>query len=519
MIPYDVMISKLDTYHILKSNIGIAAQYAAVVRNEMCLDLGNPNIIHVVTDFELQSHGISNFKGIFIIGEAFTEKLPENIDYAVFPADTDTTDLIYLCSTVYQEYERFLEYKRNLTLLCENNTEFKDVFQYFSEYYDNPVTFGDRGGNVLYHANVREDFTEWDDEINFWLKLGYVPFEYQKTHGVIQETKLAYGSPEPVIREKTANRRYRRMICRACRINNEYNNAFAVVEVYSKYKPFDKDALKYTASLVTDLMPNHFLEQIDTPRNYVLKRLIHEVALNPVQITELFRRNHISFSQYYMIAVIREHEAIPDEEKVPEKTPSILKLRYRRNLSNYASTIYEDNLVVLLQADSHEEIKNSLQYLMKSIFGTSFYIGYSEVFEELSSIRQEFLSAVLTVCAGMELSLQKHTYSYDEMYFQMIIRQLNRHEDTNVFVQEKLKRMLENDEKKNTEYARTVYEYILCDKNISRVSKKMLLHRNTVIYRINKAKEFLDIDFEDVNAVFQLFFSYKCLESKKIFHK
>ena len=53
------------------------------------------------------------------------------------------------------------------------------------------------------------------------------------------------------------------------------------------------------------------------------------------------------------------------------------------------------------------------------------------------------------------------------------------------------------DEAKGTEFYNTLKEYLLHGNNVSMTSKKLYIHRNTMIYRLGKINEILDVDIND----------------------
>lgn len=70
-----------------------------------------------------------------------------------------------------------------------------------------------------------------------------------------------------------------------------------------------------------------------------------------------------------------------------------------------------------------------------------------------------------------------------------------------------LHRLKENDAKNGTEYIKTLAAYYQCGRNQSRAAKQLILHRSTLIYRLQKISEILhvDLDANDTACLFELF--------------
>lgn len=75
-----------------------------------------------------------------------------------------------------------------------------------------------------------------------------------------------------------------------------------------------------------------------------------------------------------------------------------------------------------------------------------------------------------------------------------------------------LKRILSYDAQNSTQYYESMYQYLLYGKNLKPASQALLIHRNTLAYRIGRIGELFDIDFEDRHVCFELLFSCKLYE-------
>ncbi len=80
-------------------------------------------------------------------------------------------------------------------------------------------------------------------------------------------------------------------------------------------------------------------------------------------------------------------------------------------------------------------------------------------------------------------------------------------------------RLVTHDTEKNENLLKTLETYLECDRNIGITAQKMLVHRNTLKYRLNKIEEILLCDLSDVNTCFNLRLGFKIdkfLESERM---
>lgn len=81
-----------------------------------------------------------------------------------------------------------------------------------------------------------------------------------------------------------------------------------------------------------------------------------------------------------------------------------------------------------------------------------------------------------------------------------------------ILIPEVLKPLLEHDLEKNSEFLKTLYLYLTEERSLIKVSEIMDIHRNSVVYRINRLSEIVDIDFEDSKTRYNLLIGIEILK-------
>ncbi len=67
-----------------------------------------------------------------------------------------------------------------------------------------------------------------------------------------------------------------------------------------------------------------------------------------------------------------------------------------------------------------------------------------------------------------------------------------------------LEPLLISDRTSGTEYVHTLEVFFQCNQNITQTAKKLYLHRNTVVYRLQRIREILPVDLDDYRVRIQL---------------
>ena len=132
-------------------------------------------------------------------------------------------------------------------------------------------------------------------------------------------------------------------------------------------------------------------------------------------------------------------------------------------------------------------------------------IGISGCHTNVQDIRQSFEESL------QALNLQQQLDSSDPASY---LHQLPCHllmqygKNTNCILRHNvLKPLLDFDKSSHTELTKTLQAYFLCNYNASATAKQLYLHRNTMLNRLEKIKELLQIDFTNTEENFLLYLS------------
>lgn len=512
MIQLSLILKKLNQKNLQILNPSENA-YIAVIRNEKICDLHNDRIINLVTAEEWDKASCKNISGaLFIIGSPL--HLPDGQETVLFPAKALPEQLLNEVQNIISEHQRFLEYKIRLETLAGHATNIYDIFKLFSSYYNNPVVFGDSGGNIIYMENLRKDFHDYDEAINYWLTLGYTPYEYSKANGNIEMTSIWQNSPVPVLFNKKFASRYPRLSYRTCKYDQVYNNYFCIVQVYEPYKAFDEDALVLTADLVSSYYSKNAFSEIENPREKAFKFLVHQETSQNATNADRLKRYHITDNSQNCL-VILDFKKHPDICQNQKKT-SAEKWAYVRNMLNHMQPsilnfIEEDILVLLLQATTPDGI-DALEKKLRNILEDNIVMASSCTYNNIWKTHDMYQKALLVLKAGELFLPDSNLHRFKDLYFEILCYIMHQEHTLSAFIIDGLAELTEYDRRKHTDFAATLYEYLLCDKNISVLSQKLHIHRNTALYRLEKANERLQIDLNDFQSTARLFLSYKALE-------
>lgn len=143
---------------------------------------------------------------------------------------------------------------------------------------------------------------------------------------------------------------------------------------------------------------------------------------------------------------------------------------------------------------------------LKQILNTQKAIcGVSSIFTQLNVFPQNYHQACFAVDQGeKETGAVYHCEDFAVEYMQSIFRRALKTDITSPALQVLKKYDREND----TDYYHTLYVYLACERNQTLTAQKLFIHRNSLLYRINRISELLNIDLDDEKERRYLLLSY-----------
>lgn len=208
-------------------------------------------------------------------------------------------------------------------------------------------------------------------------------------------------------------------------------------------------------------------------------------------------------SVYHVIAIDVEHFENFDPKK--EVLRSYFSTLFKRSWMLW----YQGNVIAIVDIsglpDVAEALKNGIPFFKEK----SLRLAISDTFDNIFYIEKFYRQAM----AALRFSTAFHPDAmfsyYNDYKFYSLMDAVRQNSNLAQFFDNRLRMMQEYDKANNTDYYETVREFLFCSQNLLKTSLALHVHKNTVSYRITKAKTLFGIDFDDADTVFQLMYSYK----------
>jgi purine catabolism regulator len=155
-----------------------------------------------------------------------------------------------------------------------------------------------------------------------------------------------------------------------------------------------------------------------------------------------------------------------------------------------------------------EELREQLAMRTPSGLVTA---GISRPAEGLRALREAYREAKDEVSIAHELhDVEKTTFYGDLKLYQLLLALKERNLDYMTrFYQETLGPLVEHDDRKQSDLVRTLNGFFEANGNLAQAAKDLDVHRNTLVYRLERISELTELDLNDADNRLILHLSLK----------
>ncbi len=167
--------------------------------------------------------------------------------------------------------------------------------------------------------------------------------------------------------------------------------------------------------------------------------------------------------------------------------------------------LYKQHLVLVLDLRDKDTITEpmyeKLHELMKM---NSLTAGYSRSFSNLVSLREHYEQSVKTLELTSLMEMPGYLFSYDEIKVYHLLSLVSEKTNLMEFCHPPILQLAAYDKKHNGNYLETLWTYMECRQNAVEAANKLMIHRNTLNYRLNKIVEITGMDLTNSDTMFQV---------------
>ena len=447
----------------------------------------------------------------------------ENCNILHLKQELPLRDLIEKLQDIFREKEPKATTESMINALFENSG-LEGIAELGEQLMGNPVFIIDTSYRVLAASYRSCHSQEMAERIHSWIQSGWIPEEIIETIKENRSLYKLYEKETPLcINVDTDNPPYQKYVgyniygtlIVSIRINHVTVGFLSVAGVNTPFQEKDEDQILYLSRIASiELQKDKsfiFSHGIHYERflHFLIEGKFKEESLVRQRLglveKKLYEDNYFLFITY--------PENLQD---ISHAGPRYINQKQLRNFfPGSISCIYEAGCVLfitlptgkpLLPETTQKDLENylSLNHLILSI---------SCCFHDIIQAPFYYRQAKEILSLGEKLFPEQCLFQYENLATYQAIEVYaaagNHLEDLCLPGLIQLKEM---DEKQNSNLYETLKLYVLHPDHPREVADQLFIHRNTLLYRVNKAKDLLHIDLSDGETLTRLLLSFKVIE-------
>ncbi len=183
-------------------------------------------------------------------------------------------------------------------------------------------------------------------------------------------------------------------------------------------------------------------------------------------------------------------------------------------IPNSLYVIYQNTIIFLIngcsEEDNHRFNNPKVNAYMKA---NSLIAGLSNCFSNIQEIRKYYEQSLKAAQLGQRMDNEPGLYHYESMTI-FHLMEISESKDYNLldFCHPAILTLRAYDEEKKTDFFNTLYQYLNFSQNTQQTADHLHIHKNTLLYRIEKIKKITGNPLNHGDELIKLHFSFKILE-------
>ena len=201
----------------------------------------------------------------------------------------------------------------------------------------------------------------------------------------------------------------------------------------------------------------------------------------------------------------------PKGDKLNDNQKEFCLFRIKKLVKNSIILAYEDYIVIITKQTNNEIDASFLEEMSKLLNLLDLHCGYSHIFYYFGDIQYYYNQSKLAILEGGTVNPEKTIWNYSDYYFQYIANTLNSSINLKTICHPSILNLLNYDKKNNTDFIKCLQTYLVNGCNISQTGKDLFLHRNTLVYRLEKIRQLLEIDIQKLHERERMQLWFSCI--------
>jgi len=395
----------------------------------------------------------------------------------------------------------------SLLMAVINHKPIDDFLNISSKMMVNPIlvmnnNFGiiGTGGSIL--GSIEGTIWEKVNAPGFVLEDFYTPEEIHKISFSIAQKS------EQIIEIRPANDPAHVALAIYIWIDGKLYGAIGTADMNKPFTEGQKEILIIIAKVLKLYFQNHSIYmRIAEDKTNWLDSLLDGVEIPSDIILNYLYKYQWKIDDYYCIVTF----STPDDLKIP--IISILDIKQINELFPEALvSVYEDSIVMIIRCIDKQRLNETKKQQLEQFLKKDIVLrcGISMVFNNFLHLRYYYTQSKFSA-SQCKPTLNSAICFYEDYQADHVLNALSLGSDLRCFCHPGILSLWESGNESQRDLVHCLYHYFLNGRNLSSAADAINIHRNTLIYRLDKAEEILNIDIKNISAKQAFLFIISCM--------
>lgn len=229
--------------------------------------------------------------------------------------------------------------------------------------------------------------------------------------------------------------------------------------------------------------------------NFFQNLLLDNLLL--VDIHNRARKLHVEMKQSRTVFLIETLRAKQEKQERDNIVTELLSSMYSSQTGDYVTSVDEKNVILVKSvsdnssAEALEQIANTIVDMMNAEAMLNVRVAYGTVVQELKDVSKSYKEAQMAMDVGKIFYSEKNVAAYSALGIGRLIYQLPVNL-CKIFIQEIFGDNVP--EELDEETLNTLDKFFENNLNVSETSRQLFVHRNTLVYRLEKIQKSTGLD-------------------------
>jgi len=434
----------------------------------------------------------------FLVSEEKVKISHSNI--ILFITKLNKQNLLQLTVDLILSFNNWTESLMNSIMSKDSIKKFLDIA---SEKLNNPLALFDNSLTTLSNTDISGydlNGTIWE----FVISLGYVPNDfYTAKEHIFFSNNLNKKTSLPYVFVPSKDNKHEYVTSHIWIDGNLYGNLGSVA-INGKFTAGQLSLINY----IVDLIKLYFLNNSEVKffaknsSNFIID-LIHNKEVHESIIQHHLNRANIKNTDDLLLLALAsdEYDTNPvNNEKLINKLTKVLL--------NPIYTFYDEKIIVLIKSDTLLKRSDMYDVFSRILVSSNFRCGVSSVFSDINLLHIKIKESLFSV--EMSGNQDRKIVFYKDVFFERVIKEVSLNQRVRDFCYSKIIDVYHDSEGNGMDNIKLIYTLLLNGGNLTTTANKLFIHRNTLVYRINKLEERLEINLKNISDGFRFYILFTC---------